>query len=74
MNEYLPRPGDVIQIDPEHDETFGGCFATIDEVASWGCKCHFQVPGKEGVAHYRAAHGHFKVIGVAEWKLEEEGG
>lgn len=60
--------GDVIQIDPEHDDAFGGCFGIVEEVKNWGCglvAC--PAPGADGVAYYRVAHGKYAVIGRAEW-------
>lgn len=30
------KPGDVVQIDPSHDERFGGCFMLVTDVKSWG--------------------------------------
>lgn len=64
-------PGDVIQIDPEHDEAFGGCLAVVEEVKSWGVSlCGVQIPAK-GIAYYRVPHGKYAVIGRAEWVQAE---
>ena len=39
---------DVIQIDSEHDERFGGCFIQVTEVKSWGVKGFVAIPGNVG--------------------------
>jgi hypothetical protein len=48
--------GDVVQIDPEHDEKFGACYLTVTEVKAWaagtGVVGHVKVPGG-GLAFYR---------------------
>jgi hypothetical protein len=60
--------GDVIQIDPEHDPVFGGCFGIVEEVKPWGCSLvACPAPGAEGIAYYRVAHGKYAVIGRTEW-------
>ena len=61
--------GDVIQIDPNHDERFGGCFGIVEAVKSWGCSLvACPVPGGDGsIAYYRVAHGRYEVIGRAAW-------
>jgi len=67
-------PGDVVQIDPEHDSVFGGHFLVVTEVASWGVQGY--VPVLENrrdlavscpLAYYRAAFSQIKRIGHAEW-------
>ncbi len=69
--------GDVIQVDPKHDETFGGCLAIVEEVTDWGVSlCAIQAPGQRKPSYfYRVAHGEYKVIGRAAWVLDwnEEG-
>jgi len=63
--------GDVIQIDPEHDEMFGGCFGIVEAVKDWGCNLvAFTIPGKDGAAYYRVAHGKYRIIGQAKWTLQ----
>lgn len=67
--------GDVIQIDPNHDERFGGCFAFVEEVMPWGVGlCGIPSPGiaPRQVFYYRVPHGGYAVIGKAEWLLSDE--
>jgi len=66
------EPGDVIQIDPEHDPVFGGCFAIVEEVKLWGVNlCGCPIPSGDGrVAYYRVPHGAYAVIGRAAWVEE----
>lgn len=70
----MPQPAvavdDVIQLDP-NKHRLGPLFAIVDEVSHWGVCCYWlhahdqmQPPGK---VPYRAEHGTFVRIGVAEW-------
>lgn len=58
--------GDVVQIDPDHDERFGGCFMLVEEVAGWGFKGFVEVPAR-GAAYYRAPTDSVKLVGKAPW-------
>jgi hypothetical protein len=70
----MPKPevavNDVIQLDPEKHR-WGPLFAIVDEVGDRYVRCywlHAYDPTKPpGQAYYRAAHGTFVRIGVAEW-------
>ena len=69
--------GDVVQIDPEHDERFGGCFMIVTEPKSFGAQGAVLGPmannlGNTGVAYYRCALEHMEYIGHAAWALEDE--
>lgn len=61
--------GDVVQISPEHDARFGGCFMVVTEPKSWGAQGYVSIPGESGVAYYRCPTEHFVVIGKAEWRI-----
>ena len=63
--------GSVVQIDPNHDETFGACFLVVSEVTSWGVQCYVTVPERGGVgyAYYRVEWQHMAYIGQAEWSV-----
>lgn len=63
--------GDILQIDPEHDHIFGGCFMLVTEPKEWGAQGFFDVPG-EGKAFYRVDHENATRVGFAEWLPEEE--
>jgi len=58
--------GDVVQVDPAHDERFGACFLVVTELKSWGVQGYVRVPG-EGDAYYRVEYAHVHPIGKAEW-------
>lgn len=70
---------DVIQIDPAFDapvpegKGFGGCFAIVSEVKSWGVQAYIASPGVEGLAYIRVPTDKFVRIGRAEWAGEAEG-
>lgn len=61
------EPGDVIQINPDHSEMWGGCLAIVEKVQSWGVQCAFPIPDKGAVAFNRIEFGDFVVIGPAKW-------
>lgn len=56
-----PIVGDLIQIKPKADATFGGCVMTVDSVEPWGVQCSMVVPTAfAGPAYYRAKWGEFE--------------
>lgn len=62
--------GDVVQIDPEMDDTFGACFLVVTEVKPWGVQGYVTVPGhgkKGGAAYLRPTFDKLVRIGCAEW-------
>ena len=64
--------GDVVQIDPEHDPTFGGHFLVVTEVKSWGVQGYVTpLPVNRGeprgLAYYRIEFDKIARIGKAEW-------
>ena len=38
MSESQWSVGQVVQINPEHDEVFGGCLMVITDPKSWGAQ------------------------------------
>ena len=38
MDNQNLRCGDVVQIDPAHDDCFGGCFMIVTEPKPWALK------------------------------------
>jgi hypothetical protein len=66
-----PRPlkiGDIVQIDPEHDEMFGACLMIVTEPKEWGAQGYVRVPGNEGGnAFYRCKYENMELVGFAEW-------
>lgn len=69
MTIYL-QVGDVVQIDPKHDETFGGCFMIVTEPKEWGAQGYCSAPGKDGRYYYRCPHSAMDLIGHAAWVQE----
>lgn len=66
---------DVVQIDPEHDEAFGGCLMIVTELKpSWdGLVGFVDVPGKGdagGRAYYRCPADAVVRVGPATWYPE----
>lgn len=66
MSEW--RVDEVVQIDPNSDDTFGGCYMTITEPKPWGAQGYVQIPGG-GQAYYRCKTENMHHIGFAEWAL-----
>lgn len=65
---------DVVQIDPEHDPMFGGCFMVVTEPKSWGAQGAVLGPGYNGlngtgIAYYRCKFENMHYIGKAEWGI-----
>lgn len=60
--------GDIIQIDPAHDERFGACLMVVSEPKPWGAQGYVQIPA-EGQAYYRLHFEDGVRVGHAEWQL-----
>ena len=78
---------DVIQVNPEHDTRFGGCFMVVTKLTPDGAYGYIEIPpgakvvGKEGIedldidmyrAFYICPYDQCVKVGVAEWVPEEE--
>lgn len=63
--------GDVVQIDPLHDDVFGACFMQVTEPKSWGAQGFVLVlPGEnkpKGQAFYRCKFENMEYVGKAAW-------
>lgn len=75
MEERTLEVGDVVQINPEHDELFGGCFMMVTEPKSWGAQGVCLGPkanglGGVGVAYYRCKWESMEYVGKAAWAVE----
>ena len=66
MEKRALKVGDVVQIDPEHDEVFGGCLMVVSEPKPWGAQGYVRVPG-QGDAFYRVNFEHIEFVGGAVW-------
>jgi hypothetical protein len=70
----LPRQlklGDVVQISPEGDHAFGGCFAQVEEPKPWGMQGWVAMPTERGKpparAYVRCNWDDIEFIGSAIW-------
>lgn len=70
MNQDL-KIGDIVQIDPSSDETFGACLMIVTEPKSWGAQGYVTVPG-QGNAYYRCKHENMEKVGHCAWIREAE--
>jgi hypothetical protein len=61
--------GTVVQIDPEADEGFGGCFLTVRAVRSWGVDGTVKVPSQTDI-QFMARWDQIKVIGRDRYNYE----
>lgn len=67
LEELAIRVNDVVQLNPELGDMFGGCFAVVTEVKLWGIQGYVSIPGKEGAAYVRVSHDQYERIGHAVW-------
>lgn len=76
MSRERIAEGDVVQIDPLHENVFfRACMLTVTEAKSWGVQGYVQMCGelRDGVevaggqAYVRIPNGQFAYIGTAEW-------
>lgn len=70
MSEVMWQEGDIVQIDPEYDEMFGGCLMVVTEPKNWGAQGFFNVPG-QGLAFYRVNFENAVRVGRTEWLWKE---
>ena len=75
------EPGDVVQIDPAHDDRFGGALLIVTDVYPWGAMGFVAVGNLTvagavtttgGLAYYRVPSRAMVRIGAAEWFPEEQ--
>lgn len=64
--ETTVEVGDVVQIDPEHDDTFGGCLLVVSNKHVWGVRGYVQVPGLQHTYH-DVGFNAIERIGIAHW-------
>ncbi len=65
------RKGEIVQINPESHEMFGGCLMVVTEPKPWGVKGYVQGPGASGVAYFRCRFEDVEPTGgVAPWVVE----
>lgn len=66
MDKHTLEIGDIVQIDPSHDEIFGGALMVVTEPKEWGAQGYVFGLGK-GKAFYRCAWEHMELVGKAVW-------
>ena len=61
--------GDIVQINPEHDEIFAACIMVVTEPKPWGAQGYVTIPHAEGSAraYYRCKYENMELVGKAEW-------
>jgi hypothetical protein len=64
--------GDVVQIDPAHDERFGGCLMMVTEPKSWGAQGFISTPAHSGRYYYRCKFEHMEYVGATSWVPQDE--
>lgn len=65
--------GDVVQIDPAHDDVFGGQFMIVSEPKPWGAQGYVKpLDNSGGLAYYRCPFDAMVKIGEAEWAQPED--
>lgn len=67
MDKRELKIGDIVQIDPAHDDRFGGCLMVVSEPKSFGAQGYFSIPGSSGLAYYRCSFADMEYVGHAEW-------
>ncbi|NCU32880.1 MAG: hypothetical protein EOM23_08120, partial [Candidatus Moranbacteria bacterium] len=72
MEKRELKIGDVVQIAPEHDDKFGGCFMVVSKVYEFGAQGDFPTPGKNGLVYYWCPFSAMELIGHAEWINDQE--
>lgn len=74
MQKRELEKGDVIQIDPDHDEVFGGHLMVVTEPKEWGAQGYCPVfphdGEKGGLAYYRCKFENMAFVGRALWMSE----
>lgn len=63
------QPGDLVQIDPEHDPRFAACVLYVSEVRSWGAVGCVRIPEAPAPveAWYRLPWRGGEKVGSATW-------
>jgi hypothetical protein len=61
-------PGDIVQINPDHDERFGASLMIITEPKPWGAQGAIASYNmKDGIVYYRCKFENMEYVGNAEW-------
>lgn len=64
-------PGDIVQVTPHGNDTFGGCLVVVTEVKGWGIQGYVQSAGVPGQQYIRLRAVDFEPTGGrAVWMVE----
>ena len=78
MSKRDLQRGDVVQIAPNAENAFGGCFMLVTEPKSWGAQGFVAVPERRGVppaeAYVRAEWEQMEYVGRAAWEPRDDAG
>lgn len=66
--------GDVVQVNPDANLAFGGCFITVAELLGFGVRGFASVPSPNGSKpyHFRVESKNFRRIGRAVFRILEK--
>lgn len=71
MEKRTLEQGDVVQLDPDHYDMFGGCLVIVDEPKEWGMQGYVLIPIERGKfparAYIRATWEHMEFVGRGTW-------
>ena len=66
------KVGDIVQLNPEHSDMWGGAFMVVEELKSWGgAQGYIDIPG-QGRSYLRLKFTDGVVVGRVYWTEEEE--
>lgn len=67
--------GDVVQLDPDHYDMFGGCLVLVEEPKPWGMQGYVLIPIEReklpARAYIRATWEHMEFVGHATWRRDD---
>jgi len=58
--------GDIVQIDPQKDKTYGSCYIFVEKVKNWGIEGYVQIP-ERGKTHLRKRWDEIEWVGQSVW-------
>lgn len=76
--------GDIVQINPEKDNMFGGCFMFVEEVGTWGVQGYVSIPSRTmekstkqvknrvSMAYVRKEWEDIEWVGQSVWRKADE--
>lgn len=73
MNKDI-RIDDVVQVNPDLNGNFGGCFGVVTDVRSWGVMIMIPIPDSGGIkqSFLRCDWDEFEAVGKTVWRFSDE--